>query len=99
MELAGHGVIGKRQMAKYLENYFIEQRFPVPGEYTQDLEEYFSEIIDKEKLDCTSRLKAAYELGTLNGFKSGHRYSLALQMSMAGTVALKRYAKLAARFR
>jgi hypothetical protein len=91
-------VYGKRHMAAHLENFFIESRFPAPGEYTTDLDDYFSEISDNEELDPTTRVKAAHELGTLDGLKTARRFSLILQLNSAAGIALKRYARLANRF-
>jgi hypothetical protein len=89
---------GKRQVAAYLESWFIENHFPVPDKYTADLDDYLSEISNNEALDATMRTKAALELGALNGFKGARKFSMFLQMNVAGGVAMKRYARLANRF-
>jgi hypothetical protein len=91
-------IVGKRQLARHLENFFIESRFPAPGRYTIDLDDYLSGLVANEELDCDTRLRAAYENGTLNGLKVSRRYSMVLQLNSASKIALKRYAKLAARF-
>ena len=39
-------IIGKRQMARYLENSFIESRFPPPDEYTLEPGHVVSVTID-----------------------------------------------------
>jgi hypothetical protein len=91
-------LIGRRQMAGYLENFFIESRFPSPGQYTIDLDDYFSDIVTNDELDCETRVRAAYENGTLNGMKVSRRYAMVMQLNSASKIALKRYAKLAARF-
>jgi hypothetical protein len=88
----------KRQMAARLENSFIDSRFPVPDEYTTDLDDYLSEISNNEKLDSTTRVKAAFELGTFNGFKTAGKVSMVLQLNSAAQIAMKRYARLANRF-
>jgi hypothetical protein len=82
---------GKRHMAANLENFFIDGRFPAPSKYTTDLDDYFSEISDNEKLDPATRVKAAFELGTLNGLKTARRFSMILQLNSAAAIALKRY--------
>lgn len=92
------GSLAKRQMARHLENYFIEARFPPPNEYTLDLDDYLSSIVCNDELDCETRIRAAYENGTLNGMRTSRRYSLVMQLNSASKLALKRYAKLAARF-
>jgi hypothetical protein len=88
----------KRQMAAYLENYFIDSHFPVPDEFTTDLDGYLSEISNNEELDAATRVKAAFELGTFNGFKTAGRVSMVLQLNSAAQIAMKRYARLANRF-
>jgi hypothetical protein len=40
----------KQQIAAHLENWFIGSRFPVPDEYTTDLDDYLSEISNNEEL-------------------------------------------------
>jgi hypothetical protein len=91
-------LIGKRQMARYLENFFIESRFPPPDEYIKDLDDYFTGMVANEELECDTRIRAAYENGTLNGMKVSRRYSMFIQLNSASKIALKRYAKLAANF-
>jgi len=85
-------VYRKRKMAAYMENYFIDSRFPVPDEYTTDLDDYLGGITNNEELDATTRVKAAFELGTFNGLKTANRISLLLQLNFAARIALKRYA-------
>jgi hypothetical protein len=41
------------------------------------------------------KIKAAYEKGTLNGFKVAQRYTLVLMMASASKIAMNRYAKYA----
>jgi hypothetical protein len=71
-------VYDKRKMAAHLENYFIDSHFPAPDKYTSDLDDYLSEISNNDELDTTTRVKAAFELGTLNGFKAARKFSLLL---------------------
>jgi hypothetical protein len=85
---------GKRRMAEQLENSFIDSRFPPPSKYATDLDDYFSEISNNEGLDPTTRVKAAHELGTLNGLKIARRFSMILRINSAAETALKRYARL-----
>ncbi len=82
-------------MIAYLENWFIDSRFPVPDKYTTDLDDYLREISDNEALDATTRVKAAHELGTLNGYKVLGRISILLRINSAAKIALKRYARRA----
>ena len=85
-------------MARYLENSFIESRFPPPDEYTLDLDDYFSGMVANRELDCDTRIRAAYENGSLYGMKVSRRYSMVMQLNFASKIAFRRYAKLAARF-
>ena len=91
--------IGKRQMARHVENSLIDGHFPEPNEYISDLDDYFGTVANDETVDPNTRVKAAYEHGALNGLKLARRYSAALQLNLAGAIALKRYARLAQRFR
>jgi hypothetical protein len=88
----------KRQLAAYLENWFIDSRFPVPDEYTTNLVDYLSAISNNEELDGNTRVNAAHELGTLVGLKVALKFSMLLQLNSAAKIALKRYAHLADRF-
>ena len=91
-------VYGKRKIAAHLENWFIDNRFPVPDEYTTEVDDYLSEISNNESLDASTRVKAAHELGTFNGLRLARKYSLMLQLNSAAGLAMKRYARLANRF-
>jgi hypothetical protein len=84
-------VYGKRQMAAVLENFFIDSHFPAPDKYTTDLDDYFSEISNNEELDPNTRVKATFELGTINGLKTARRFSYLLQFNSAAGIAMKRY--------
>jgi hypothetical protein len=91
-------VYGKRRMVAQLENFFIDSRFPAPGKYATDLDDYLTEIYDNDELDAAMRLKAAFELGALDGLKSAGRFSMFLQLNWAAGIALKRYAGYVNRF-
>jgi hypothetical protein len=81
----------KRRTAVILEKFLVDSRFPAPDKYTTDLDDYFGEISNNEELDPATRVKAAFELGTLNGLKTARRFSMILQLNSAAEVALKRY--------
>src|SRR5947209_1768269 len=91
-------IIGRQQMARHLENSFIERRFSPPDEYTLDLDDYFSGTVTNEELNYDTRIRAAYENGTLNGMKASRRNSMVMQLNSASKIAFRRYAKLAASF-
>jgi hypothetical protein len=86
-------IIGRQQMARYLENFFIESRFPPPDNYTLDLDDYFSGIVANKELNCDTRISAAYENGTLNGMKVSRRYSLVMQLNSASKIAFRQLRK------
>jgi hypothetical protein len=91
-------VYSKKRLATHLENWFIDNHFPVPDEYTNELDDYLSEIANNKTVDASTRLRAAFEHGTLNGLKIARRHSMFLQVISAGKIAMKRYARLANRF-
>jgi hypothetical protein len=85
----------KEQMAGHIEKYFSDAKFPAPLPYTKFMDDYLSEMTGHELLDCATRIKAAFEAGTLNGYKYLGRGSLVLQLNSAAAVAMKRYARVA----
>ena len=87
----------KDQMARGFELFFRESAFPAPTSYAKDFDDYLPEIVDNEDLGMPTRLKAAFEQGTLNGLRCGRRYSIAIQLNSAARVALRRYAQTAKR--
>jgi hypothetical protein len=84
----------KRRMASYFEKWFVEARLPAPDAYTSnDLEVYLDEIANDEQIECATRVKVAFELGTINGLKTGGRFSAVFMLNLAGSRALKRLEK------
>src|SRR5262249_15903786 len=69
-------VYGKRSMVRALEKFLSDSRFPAPDIYVEDLDDYLAAIVEDETIDPSLRTKAAFELGTLNGFKTTHNVSL-----------------------
>jgi NMT1/THI5 like len=63
----------------------------IPGQYARDLDDYFTDIATNKELDCDTRMRAAFEHGTLNGLKVGHRYSFLFQLHSASKLAMKAY--------
>jgi hypothetical protein len=76
----------------------IDSHFPPPDKYTTDFDDYLSGISDNEAVDTQTRLKAAHELGALNGFKGARKLTMLFQINSAAQIAMKRYAHLANRF-
>jgi hypothetical protein len=81
-----------------LENWLIDSRFPVPNKYTTNFRDYLSEVTSNEELEAVTRIKAARELGVLEGLRVAQRFSTIFQLNYTGVLALKRYARLANRF-
>jgi hypothetical protein len=92
-------IYGKQKAAAHLESWFIDCRLPAPDKYITDLDDYLSEISNNAALDADTRVKAAHELGTLNGLKTARKFSMLLQINSAAKIALKRLAMSRARNR
>jgi hypothetical protein len=88
-------IYGKEQMASFLQRFFAENRFPAPSAHAKDFDDYLVEMIGNPALDPSIRIKAAYEAGTLNGFKTCRRYSLVMQLNSAASLAQRRYTRTA----
>ena len=56
-----------------------------------DLEDYLNGILADELMPPELRTKAAFELGTLNGYRVTQTYHLVWKFSSASRLALKRY--------
>lgn len=87
----------KEKIAAHCENLFVDSHFPIPEEYTTDLDDYLNEVSNNNTLDTAVRVKAAHELGTLTGLRSAQAFSLFLQVHVAARIAMKRYARFADR--
>ena len=88
-------IFRKEQLASHIQNFLIQNRFPVPDEFTTDYGDYVSQIANGEEWEPDIRVKSAVEVGTIVGFRSLQRFSILLQLSSAGALALKRYANWA----
>jgi hypothetical protein len=83
----------RRKSADHIEEYLFKNRFPQPPEYVGGVENYLSEIAEDKALHPALRVKAATELGSLNGIKVAGQLTMALQMNIAFEDALVRYSK------
>jgi hypothetical protein len=83
----------RRKSADHIEEYLFKNQFPQPPEYVGGVENYLSEIADDKALHPALRVKAAAELGSLNGIKAAGQWTVALQTSIAFEDALVRYSK------
>ena len=86
-------VSGRRKLSTTVEEYFVKNRFPPPPEYVSDIDEYLGQVTNSQQYDCPTRVKAAIEMGTLNGLKLAGRIQLGLQLKLAYEDALERYAR------
>ncbi len=86
-------ISGRRKMATVIEDFLVENRFPAPPQYLNDADDYLNQVVNNEQFDCKLRIKAALELGTINGFRTGGRMQLGLQLFFAFEDALTRYAR------
>ena len=84
-------VFGREQMAGVIQKCLTENKFPKPDEYVFDLEDYLNDILADKSMPLELRTKAAFELGTLNGYRVTHTYHLVWKFSSAPRLALKRY--------
>jgi hypothetical protein len=86
-------VSSRRKMSAFMEDYLVQNRFPAPPQYVSDIDDYFGQIANGEQYDCQTRVKAAIEMGTLNGIKVAGRIQFGLQAKFALEDALMRYAR------
>jgi hypothetical protein len=82
-------------MARKFEKFLSESKFPPPERYVTTLEDYLVQLMNNELIECPLRVKAAFELGTLNGFKTTGNASLVFKIHMASKLAIQRYARYA----
>ena len=86
-------VSGRQRLTANLEDYLVKNRFPPPPEYVSDIDERLDQVASGKQYDCSTRAKAAIELGTLEVFGSVGQIQLGLQLHLAYEDALQRYAK------
>jgi hypothetical protein len=84
---------GRRQMRDHIEDYLVKNRFPPPPEYVSDIDDYLTQVANRNQYDCSTRVKAAIELGTLNTFRNTGQIQLGLKFRLAYEDALGRYAR------
>jgi hypothetical protein len=86
-------VSGRRQMTDHLEDYLVKNRFPPPPEYVSDIDDYLGQVANSEQYDCSTRVKAAVEIGTFSGLALARRIQFGFQLKLAYEAALQRYGK------
>lgn len=88
-----YSLYSRQKLIEHLENFLYQQRFPRPPEFIANIEDYFAEIAENNKVPPQTRVKAASELGTLAGIKAAGNYLYSMQLSIAYEHALEKYAK------
>jgi hypothetical protein len=88
-------VYNRRSMARVLEKFFRDNKFPRPELWVGTLDDYVEQIVNDETIDNATKLKATFEQGTLNGFKVAQDVTLVLMMGLASKRAIERYARYA----
>jgi hypothetical protein len=86
---------GKQQIANYIEKTLSDGKLPVPLTTDNDLDDYFQNIMEDDQIDIPTRMKAAFELGTMNGLKTSGEFGAFTRLLIASKPALKRYARYA----
>jgi predicted RNA-binding protein with RPS1 domain len=82
---------GRKKMADHLFEYLRSNGFPEPGEYQDDVDDYLGSVMGNEKVSVDVRLKAAGEMGALNGFRLSGQGTRTLQTVLAFEDAIQRY--------
>jgi hypothetical protein len=86
---------GKRSMARTMEKFFRDNNFPHPAMWVGGLSDYLEQVLADEQVDADTKIKAAFEQGTLNGYKIANARSLFLMMDLASKRAIERYGRYA----
>src|SRR5262245_45776156 len=60
----------KRMMSRSMEKLLHDGNFPAPRSFDRDVDDYLTGVIDDETIGCETKIKASFELGTINGLKT-----------------------------
>ena len=85
---------GKKIMVQTYVDFFTANNFPQPSEYLSDGEEYLVEVVENESLDVETRLKAAFEAGSLVAIRGFSRFQQLLRVTFAYEEAIEEYNRL-----
>jgi hypothetical protein len=88
-------VYGRYSMARTFEKYFRDNNFPRPEMWVGTLSDFLEQILADEYADQKLKTLAAFEQGTLNGYKVAQANSLFFMMDLASKRAITRYARYA----
>jgi hypothetical protein len=74
---------GRRQLINRIEDFLITNHFPRPPEFIGGAKDYLRQIAENEESDGRQRAQAAFELGTIQGFRSAEKVQHLLRLLMA----------------
>jgi hypothetical protein len=88
-------LFSRRSMAKTMETFLRDNYFPRPEMWVGDFDDYLQQIEMDQDIDPKTKIKAAFEHGTLNGLKASRNYMMIMMTNSAGKLALNRYTRYA----
>lgn len=80
----------KELFASSLEQWLATEHFPPPHKYTSDFDDYLQQIGKDKKANSELRVKAAFELGCIEGYKRVGRFTHMWQILSSGKLAIER---------
>jgi hypothetical protein len=86
-------ILGRKKMARAIEDTLYKSRYPQPPEYVGGIEDYLSQVSNDSKIHPSLRTKAATDLGTMAGIKIAGRLSMGMQLHLAYEDALEEYSR------
>jgi hypothetical protein len=82
---------GRKQTTDHMFQYLRSNRFPEPGEYQEDVDDYLANVMRNERIPVDTRLKAAVEQGSINALRVTGQGTQTLQAVMAFEDAIIQY--------
>jgi len=61
-------------LARTFEKFFADNKLPRPEMWVGDLDDYFDQILGDDTIDAETKIKVAYEKGSLNGSRLRSRF-------------------------
>jgi hypothetical protein len=84
-------LFGRKEASRYLCDYLHQNKYPAPRDYEDSVEAYLGAVVDNNSLDISTRLKAAFELGTFHGWNAQSQLQHSLRMKLAFEDAIDEY--------
>jgi hypothetical protein len=84
-------ISGRKKLTTHLEDFLYKNRFPQPPEFISGADDYFLKVSNNSTVPCPIRVKAAIELGTFVGLRTGARVMQLMQVNIAYEAALQQY--------